>query len=526
MLQLVLGQSGSGKTHKLIQMLRDCDEEDVIFIVPEQSSFDAEKTVCRSLPPQKRRTVEVLSFSRLCDNIFRRYGSLAGDRISDSGKYMIMSVALDSLRDDLKIYKNYHRRPEFIKRMTAAADEFKNAGLTPDRLSELCEGETGASAEKLRELSSVYALYSTILAGQGIDSRDDLSRATRFAEENGYFEGKTVFIDGFKDFTGAQEELVKRILVQSKNLVVSLCTDGLDSESVMFSSSNNTARFLIGEAKKSGVEIKTPETLRGTKRAKSQDLVAVSENFLRRCAEICDINCENVKIYRAKNPSDEAQFIAATIGDLVKNHGYRYRDIAVVGRNTEEYSSLLNDAFLRYDIPTFEDGRDEISTKPLVKLINALISSAQNKNDSDSLFTVMKSPFSPFEYEKVCELENYCYIWGLCGVEEDLIPDLGRGIVRAVVLVVLRGRRAERGKRAFALIGKTGGEVEAETLDKANVDEYVAPRLILSVPPARRRPLLGVFVPVVCALRVSDLLVTPRDELRFCFGYRHTTTAV
>ena len=415
MLQLVLGQSGSGKTYKLIQMLRDCDEEDVIFIVPEQSSFDAEKTVCRSLPPQKRRTVEVLSFSRLCDNIFRRYGSLAGDRISDSGKYMIMSVALDSLRDDLKIYKNYHRRPEFIKRMTAAADEFKNAGLTPDRLSELCEGETGASAEKLRELSSVYALYSTILAGQGIDSRDDLSRATRFAEENGYFEGKTVFIDGFKDFTGAQEELVKRILVQSKNLVVSLCTDGLDSESVMFSSSNNTARFLIGEAKKSGVEIKTPETLRGTKRAKSQDLAAVGENFLRHGAENCDINCENVKIYRAKNPSDEAQFIAATIGDLVKNHGYRYRDIAVVGRNTEEYSSLLNDAFLRYDIPTFEDGRDEISTKPLVKLINALISSAQNKNDSDSLFTVMKSPFSPFEYEKVCELENYCYIWGLCG---------------------------------------------------------------------------------------------------------------
>ena len=415
MLQLVLGQSGSGKTHKVIQKLRDSNEEDIILIVPEQSSFDAEKTVCNSLPPQKRRTVEVLSFSRLCNNIFRRYGSLAGDRINDSGKCMLMSVALDSLKDDLKIYKNYHHRPEFIKRMASAADEFKNAGLTPERLSELCEGQTGASAEKLRELSSIYALYNSVLEGQGIDSRDDLARATAFAEENGYFKDKTVFIDGFKDFTGAQEKLVLTILLQSKDLIVSLCTDGLDSESVMFSSSNNTARFLIGEAKRAGIEIKTPELLTGTKRAKTQDLMAVAENFLRHGAESVDTNCENVKIYRAKDPSDEAEFIAASIGDLVKNHGYRYRDIAVVGRNTDAYASLLNDAFLRYDIPVFEDERDEISTKPLVKLVSALIASAENKNDTDSLFTVLKSPFSPFEYEKVCELENYCYIWGLTG---------------------------------------------------------------------------------------------------------------
>lgn len=414
MLQLVLGQSGSGKSYQMQKMLMDFSEEQMIFLVPEQGSFDAEKTICNLLPPNKRRTVEVLTFSRLCDNIFRRYGSLAGERITDSGKCMLMSVALDSLKDDLKIYKNYHHRPEFIKRMTAAADEFKNAGLTPDRLHELCEGQTGASAEKLRELSAIYALYNSVLEEQGIDSRDDLLRATRFIAENGYFEGKTVFIDGFKDFTGAQQELVKKILLQSDNLVVSICTDRLDSESVMFSSSNNTARFLIKTARELGKEVKTPILLRDTKRSKTKDLQTVAENFLRHNPESYDGECEGVKIYCAKNPRDEAEFIAASIGDLVKNHGYRYKDIAVVGRN-DSYHSLLADAFLRYDIPTFDDNRDKISTKPLVKLITALMSAARNKSDADIIFTMLKSPFAPFEYETVCELENYCFVWKLTG---------------------------------------------------------------------------------------------------------------
>ena len=218
MLQLVLGQSGSGKSFQMRKMLLDFSDKEVMFIVPEQSSFDAEKTICNYLPPQNRRSVEVLTFSRLCDNIFRKYGSLAGERITDSGKCMLMSVALDSLKDDLKIYTNYHHRPEFIKRMTAAADEFKNAGLTPDRLQEICEGQTGASAEKLRELSSVYALYTTILENQGIDSRDDLFRATKFAAERGYFVGKTVFIDGFNGFVAQEYKIIEVIIKQAKKV--------------------------------------------------------------------------------------------------------------------------------------------------------------------------------------------------------------------------------------------------------------------------------------------------------------------
>ncbi len=414
MLQLVLGQSGSGKSFKMREMLCECGNENIIFLVPEQGSFDAEKTIYRFLPPKVRQNVEVLTFSRLCNNIFRTYGGLAGDRINDSGKCMVMSVALDALKNDLKVYRNYYRRPEFIKRMTAAADEFKNAGLTAERLNEICEGQNGTRVEKLRELSKIYSLYTSVLEKQGLDSRDDIKRATRLASENGFFVGKTVFIDGFKDFTGAQSELVKLMLSQCRELTVSLCIDSLSSKTVMFLSPKATADMLKKEAKELGVEVKSPILLGGTKRSKNA-LAAVAENFLRHEIVPYEDEGDGITVYCAKNPRDEAEYIAASISDLVKNKGYRYKDIAVVGRSEEEYSAILRDSFLRYDIPTFNDNRDDISTKPLVKLITALITAARNKNDTDSIFTMLKSPFSPFEYEKVCELENYCYIWTLTG---------------------------------------------------------------------------------------------------------------
>lgn len=414
MLQLILGPSGSGKSVELRKSAFECKSDGVIIIVPEQNSFDTEKTVFVSAPADVRRRLEVLSFSRLCNNIFRKYGGLAGDYISDSGKCMLMSIALDSVKENLKIYRNYVKRPEFIKRMTAATDEFKNAGLTPQGLAALCEGRSGAQADKLRELYEVYAVYQSLVETRGLDSRDDLLRAARMARENEYFKGKSVFIDGFKDFTGAQKELVELMMSQCDMLTVSLCSDSLDSDSIIFSSPNRTARCLIREANKRGITVKAPITLHELRRFKNEELKAVSENFLRGNAQISDAECENVSIYHAKSPRDEAEYIAASISQLVKTGGFRYRDIAVVSRDGDS-DLYIDDSFLRYDIPFYSDKRDSIGTKPIVKLIAALVSSARHRNDTDSIFTMLKSPYSPFDVESVCRLENYCFIWGITG---------------------------------------------------------------------------------------------------------------
>lgn len=71
MLQFIMGRSGSGKTFYLTEQICKAVESgqasSVLFLVPEQQSFEMEKTMLNLLGPKDCRRVEVLSFSRLTD---------------------------------------------------------------------------------------------------------------------------------------------------------------------------------------------------------------------------------------------------------------------------------------------------------------------------------------------------------------------------------------------------------------------------------------------------------------------------
>ena len=70
MLKLLLGRSGSGKTTKLREMVRDAlrrsPESPVFLIVPEQASFENERAMLELLGAEDAQNVHVLSFFASC----------------------------------------------------------------------------------------------------------------------------------------------------------------------------------------------------------------------------------------------------------------------------------------------------------------------------------------------------------------------------------------------------------------------------------------------------------------------------
>ena len=78
MLNLVYGISGSGKTEYVINCLkRDAlAGKHAYMIVPEQQAFICERTILPQLPPSAGLCVEVISFSRLAESVFRRFGGI------------------------------------------------------------------------------------------------------------------------------------------------------------------------------------------------------------------------------------------------------------------------------------------------------------------------------------------------------------------------------------------------------------------------------------------------------------------
>ena len=115
MLRLILGKSGSGKTFKIInEIVSRAQNNKIIVIVPEQYSFAAERTFQKKLKGMGKLNVEVLSFTRLCHTIFSMYGVTTEEKLEDSGRHILMSVALNKVKGDLELYSNYYDKIEFI----------------------------------------------------------------------------------------------------------------------------------------------------------------------------------------------------------------------------------------------------------------------------------------------------------------------------------------------------------------------------------------------------------------------------
>ena len=66
------------------------------------------------------------------------------------------------------------------------------------------------------------------------------------------------------------------------------------------------------------------------------------------------------------SPSSQKQ-----ITKLVKNQELKYRDISVITRNIDTYSSLIRSIFAQYDIPVFIDEKRDLNQN-IINMLNIL----------------------------------------------------------------------------------------------------------------------------------------------------------
>ena len=137
MLRLMLGLTGTGKTTQIFSRAMDSAKKHqrTILLVPEQFSFQAERTVYTSLTGEDALSVAVLSFSRLSENIFRAWGGLARKRLTDTAKLVLMKLAVTEMKDTLTVYKRQWGRTSFLSTMLQTVEELKQSGTYPDRKS-------------------------------------------------------------------------------------------------------------------------------------------------------------------------------------------------------------------------------------------------------------------------------------------------------------------------------------------------------------------------------------------------------
>ena len=78
---------------------------------------------------------------------------------------------------------------------------------------------------KLSELRMIFSVYDTLSENIGIDKRDEMSRLARELSEYDFFDGTSIFIDGFYGFSAPEVSIIKQLILQADNVSISaVCT--------------------------------------------------------------------------------------------------------------------------------------------------------------------------------------------------------------------------------------------------------------------------------------------------------------
>ncbi len=420
MLQFVFGRAASGKTSTIHNMIKnDADNgcKNLILLVPEQFSFETERQMLSLLGSGFMSKVGVFSFTRLVEEGGRLYGGIAGIRVNEPERIMLMGSAVKKLSSSLQLFKKYIKSPVFVSQVAAVITEFKTAGITAEDLSaSFSKIQNDALLQKIKEITLIYSEYDKLLKDVYIEPLDELEIFFKKAAENKFFKGKTVYIDAFKGFTGEQLKVLKLIILNVEKVVISLCTDNETDQfegAGLFSNIKKAANDLISYAKENGVEIKAPIYLENSHFA-NDEIDYLEKSFSGKVQGAYPETAENIVIECFENPTEELDYVFKTVHKLVRTEDYRYKDFVIIARDISKYERRLEISAKKFNVPVFFDRRKPLISSPVARFVLSLLKAAENFNTND-IFSLLKTGFFGLSTEEIADLEEYTFTWGITG---------------------------------------------------------------------------------------------------------------
>ena len=418
MLKLILGRAGSGKTTAVLTRLCQAgSERPQVLLVPEQQSHEAERALCRAGGPSVSLYAEVLSFSRLANRVFQAAGGLGEEELDAGGSLLLLYRAVRNVSGQLQVYGRPSRRPAFLRALLATVDELKSACVPPEALVEAGALGAGAEGEKLRDLGLICGEYQALTARSALDPRDRLTRAADKLRRCPWAAGKDLWLDGFTDFTPQQGLVLKQLLGQARSVTVTLTCDHLEEDeggTGIFSPARKTAARLIRLARRAGKSYEV-ELLVNDCPGKAPALIHCERELFSAGAPESVPCGEAVELFQGSDPRGEVEWTASRILRMVREEGYRFREIGVVARNYGAYRDLVESVFPRYGVPVFSAAMADILERPVLALVTGALEAAAGGYRYEDMFRYLKTGLTDLPQEDRDELENYVLKWDIRG---------------------------------------------------------------------------------------------------------------
>lgn len=430
-LRIIYGRSGSGKSKYIFSEIAKLvkTEKKIYVITPEQFSFTAEKKLMDELKENAVINAEVVTLSRMAHRVLQEIGGNTNTMLTKSGKAMMVYFALNEQKNKLKFLS---KSDENISLSMNAITEFKKHGVTPEILqNEIKKIDDEYLKIKLNDMYLIYENYEKKLQGDYIEDTDLLTFLAEHIEETDIIKNSLIYIDEFSGFTYQEYNVIKKFIELAKQVTITVCTDDLEQsnnpDTDVFYSNKKTVSKLLNIVKEHSLKLEKPIFLDDCPRFKTQELKHLEQNMFSTHINIYNkkstnnntskydnekIN-KNINIFLAKNQYSEIENVAKQIVKLVRDKHLRYREISVVTKEINEYSSLVRSIFAEYKIPVFIDEKRDLNQNIIVQYLLSIFEIFTQNFSRESVFNYLKIGFADIENDDIFKLENYCIKWGI-----------------------------------------------------------------------------------------------------------------
>ncbi len=425
MLNLIFGNPGSGKTTKIIDGIRRSVAEGrrTYLLVPEQQVYISE-CMLSDLDGSAALYFEVVSFSRLADIVFGRYGGLCSTHLSSGIRNLLMWQNLRSLDGLLLGYKLARSDKALASMMLSTVDELSANSISPDMLEDAaskCESE--ALRNKLYDLSLIYAGFESSLLlriGEGaVRSEKKLRRLAEVLRSHDFFAECDIYIDSFTDFTGEEHEALCEIMTQAHSTTIALCYGGRGCHTIYSSTVSDTLRALTRSARDRNIEI-SEIVLKENYRARSVELYTLQGGLwdlgltTSTIPQIPEDERGCIEQVICKNEYEEAECAALKILAEHKR-GVKFSEIAVVIRDAETRVGIINTVFEKYGIPYFYSEKTDLSSSAACRLILSALRIVASDFRTRDVLTILKTGLCGIPLSDIDLFEEYCLTWNISG---------------------------------------------------------------------------------------------------------------
>lgn len=433
-LQFIFGSSGSGKTHilyeELIRQSVAHPDRQYIVLVPEQSTLQAQKALVTYHPGHGMMNIDILSFERLAYRVFEELGVNPGVILDDLGKSMLLKKVAAAHLKELSVYGRQVSKAGFTDQMKSTLSEFYQYRMHPEQLDSLVDAAESSPllSCKLKDITMIFRAFQEAMDKDSITAEELLEVLAANLSRSELIKGSTIVMDGYTGFTPIQYEVISGLLQCAPKVVVTVTIDPEEEpyrrrgNYDLFYMSRSTIQKLceLAEAVGAGRDEDVVLPGRPVYRFKENPELAYLEERLFRYPVMAyqgekDSQNSALRFYAASDRRGELEYVCREILSLVRDGGYRYRDIAVLTKDMAGFASRAEQCFSAAGIPCFMDDTRSMLSNPLVELIRACLEVIRSDFSYESVFRYAKCGFGPLKDEDLFALENYVIALGIRG---------------------------------------------------------------------------------------------------------------